>query len=239
VKTSSSADIWVAVSQAVKDYYVYEGLAADKIVVVPNGVDLEKFSPNHREYIHAPNSDINVVVYGRLIGWKGFSWFIDVFGEAKKDLMGKTLKCIIIGDGPDKNSLISKTRLLGLENDIEFKGHKSEPESILKNADIAMVPSLNPDPFPRVCIEAMASGLPVIATKIGGIPEAVEDGKTGFLVSPGDSETTVKKLLCLANNSELRESMGRAARLRAERYFSKERYVEAIDKLYSRCMEIR
>ena len=107
-------------------------------------------------------------------------------------------------------------RRYGIADRVRFMGHRSDVAEVLSAADIAVLPSLSGEAFPRAVIEAMAMGRPVVATDVGGTREAIVEGVTGFVVSPGDAEALADRIGRLAGNEAMRAAMGQAARRRAE-----------------------
>jgi glycosyltransferase involved in cell wall biosynthesis len=102
----------------------------------------------------------------------------------------------------------------------------------LREADVLVQPSLWGEPFPLLVLEAMASGVPVVGSRIGGLPEAVEDGISGILVEPDNPAQLARALLCLLEDATPRSAMGRAARVRAEQSFSWDQTVHRIKSRY-------
>jgi glycosyltransferase involved in cell wall biosynthesis len=119
---------------------------------------------------------------------------------------------------------------------LELTGHlaRDEMEERLRLAWVQAVPSISHEPFPNVATEAMMRGVPVVASRIGGLPEIVEHGETGFLVPPGDSVGLGDALTELVTNRQQAERMGRAGRERARRRFSMEQTVSRFERLYTR-----
>lgn len=119
---------------------------------------------------------------------------------------------------------------LKLDRRVAIVQHTSDPVGFLRTLDVYVQPSLA-EGMPNAVLEAMACGLPVVATDVGGTREAVVDGETGWLVRPGDCETIVARLRVLLSDQVLRRRMGDAARLRVERNFSLDSAVQALDRL--------
>jgi glycosyltransferase involved in cell wall biosynthesis len=125
----------------------------------------------------------------------------------------------IVGDGPELHSLETLARNLGLERRLRFLGSRSRVEPFLQGADCFVCPSLWAEAAGLVNLEAMACGLPVVASRIGGIPELVRDEETGLLFTPGDQDELAQRLLGLLHDEQFRSVMGQRARnLTLERF---------------------
>jgi glycosyltransferase involved in cell wall biosynthesis len=131
------------------------------------------------------------------------------------------LRVLFVGDGPNEPELQEEARQLGIEDRVQFLGSRRDVADILSSAHIFALPS-NWEGFPLSILEAMRAGLPVIASEVGGVAEAVIDGLTGFLVAPDDLETFRSRLLSLLENPAMRARMGRAGRERYEANFTLE-----------------
>lgn len=155
---------------------------------------------------------------------------IDAWKEASRKLPEALL--VVIGSGPLQNELVR------VGQSVHACGAKSTEDVAcwMKAADILVLPSHN-EGLPNVILEAMACGLPVVATDVGGIPEAVVHGETGFLVPPGDHQELTARILALARNIDLRRTMGPAGRRRIETVFRWENYVSGAIKVYQSAIE--
>ena len=165
----------------------------------------------------------------RLIPIKGVIYLIRAFALLRHDIPGARLE--IAGSGPEQPLLEREVQLLGLRDAVRFLGWQADIESALKRWDIFVLPSLE-EGFGVAALEAMAAGLPVIASAVGGVPELVEDGRTGLLVPPADAAALADRLRLLLLNPMLRQSMGNAGRDRAHKCFSSEQMIEKISRIY-------
>ena len=136
-----------------------------------------------------------------------------------------------IGVGPEEQKLKEQAKQMGAQECIDFLGYRADIPAQLAEMDIYVQPSLF-EGLPNSVLEAMAMGLPVVATHVGGTPELVQEGITGFLVPPKEPEAIAEKLMILLENQELRREMGRAGRKHIERYFTVEKMVEKTDRLF-------
>ena len=159
---------------------------------------------------------------GRIVPEKGLAHLLQAMTR-----MNVPARLIVNGDGPERLPMESLVRQLGLEERVEFIGWTA-PDGLRASyaaADVVVVPSLWPEPFGLVGIEAMAHGKPVVAFRSGAIPEWLDDGTTGYAVATGDVDGLARRLDELIGDRGLRAGMGRAARARAMRDFSRVRHL--------------
>ena len=201
---------------------------ADRIHRVYNGLNLAEFG--RTDFSAAPQI---VVAVGRLIPKKGFADLIRACGLLAE--RGKSFQCEIIGDGPLQNELGAQIKELNLQDRVALPGAKPQREvrQRLAAANIFVLPSVvdpegGMDNLPTVIMEAMATGLPVISTAIGGIPEMVVENETGFLVQPGDVVALGDAIETSISNLSLAQKLGRAGHERAEKLFSIEKNVREL-----------
>jgi glycosyltransferase involved in cell wall biosynthesis len=164
---------------------------------------------------------------GRLADGKGF----DVLLAAAESLRDGDASVCLVGEGPLYDDLRAEIETRGLEDTVFLLGYRADVPRVLAASDVLVLPSYR-EGTPRVITEAMASGLPVVATNIAGIPEQVSDGESGYLIPTGDPDALAARLAELLADPALRERMGRCGVRRAER-FSVEAMVEAADELYA------
>jgi len=218
----------VAVSYAVKDALIEETfIPREKIEVIHNGRDYKFFDELKVE----KNNDgvIRLIYVGKIIKSKGVFNLIDIV----KNMSAKNIKVSFLGDGEDMDLFERKAASEGLEDVFCFCGklpHKDVVSSLLMS-DIFILPSLRVEGFPMTVIEAMFAGLPVVASDIGGIREAVDDGITGFLVCPGDISLFREKLEILIDDEKLRSEMGWNAKSKALKNFSVDAMLDKYEKV--------
>jgi glycosyltransferase involved in cell wall biosynthesis len=190
------------------------------------GIDIEKFTPIKKE----DKKIIEFLFVGRIVPIKNIPFLIKGFIEAYQE--NKNIVLNIVGEG-DKNE-VEKVKNLSKElSNIKFLGKKTGDELIkmYQKSDIFVLTS-NYDNYPNVVFEAMASGLPVVATNVGGISSQVIDKKTGYLVELNNIKELKNRILELSSNKELREKMGKLGRKRVEQEFSWEKSAEQLEKIY-------
>lgn len=231
----------VAISEAVAAHLLADSPAlAGRISVIYDAVDAERFSPSVdgaalRSAWGAVPQDVLVGVVGRISAWKGQAFFLKAFARALRSQ--PTLKAVIVGDvAPGetwrKEELRSLAAELGVAQRIVWAGYHDNAPTVMAALDILALPSIRPEPFGMVVIEAMASGKPVIATAHGGPMESVVDGETGLLVSPADPEEMGAALVRLSDDRRLRAEMGANGRRRAVDVFGFRQHVQAFQDLY-------
>jgi glycosyltransferase involved in cell wall biosynthesis len=233
------ADCVLVNAEAVRDWLVGDGYDPSKIVVIRNGVDLSRFSaPPERDRIRhelgLPGGTPLVAVVSRLTRLKGLEQFLEAaaalaprFPQARFVIAGETSP----HDGWYLTQLQQLADRLGVTGRVIFAGLRSDVPSLLSGVDVAVMPSLN-EALSNVLLESMAAGAPVVATRVGGTPEALVDGETGLLVAPGDSAGLAASIGTLLDDQALAARLGHAARRRIADHFSVERMVRATEQLY-------
>ncbi|MDN5127474.1 glycosyltransferase family 4 protein [Aliarcobacter butzleri] len=190
------------------------------------GIDIEKFKPIIKE----DECFVKFLFVGRIVPIKNIPFLIKGFIEASKE--NKNIILNIVGEGYKEEVELVKNLAKKYTN-IKFLGKKSGSELVeqYQNSDVFILTS-NYDNYPNVVFEAMASGLPVIGTNVGGIPSQVIDKKTGYLVELNNIEQLKNSILKLASNKKLREKMGQNGRERVEKEFSWDKSAEQLEKIY-------
>lgn len=209
-----NASVIVANSQGLREL-AQKSLSRGTVRMVPNGVDLETYAP-----AALPRSDgvFRILFVGRLVEQKGARYILEVLPDVMAQT-GAGVEVALVGSGPEEPALRQQARRMGLADQVHFRGwvtRKDMPEQY-RSADIFVFPSFE-EGMPNVVLEAMASGLPVVATDIYGNRELVVDGDNGVLVSPGDAEALCRALVRLAKDPDLRRLMGGRSRERAQAF---------------------
>jgi colanic acid/amylovoran biosynthesis glycosyltransferase len=206
---------------------------ADRIHRVYNGLNLAEF--RRATFSSDPPS---IVAIGRVIVKKGFANLIRACALLVE--RGKSFRCEIVGEGPLENQLRAQIEQLRLQEFVQLPGPKPQHElrARLANASVFVLPSV-PEPeggmdnLPTVIMEAMATGLPVVSTRVGGIPEMVIDKQTGFLVQPEDAVALAGAIEKVTKDRSLGQTLGRAGYERAQKLFSIEKNVRELCALLS------
>ena len=216
-------------------YAIARGVSPSHLYFLPNVVDTAWFKPSDR----LPEEPFTLIAVGRLVREKRLDRFLSILHRLRNDF-GLNVTGWIIGSGRQNEDLSaeleSRARRLGLSPDIvQFRGSVSDMRPVYHRASVCVLTS-DFEGTPNVLLEAMASGLPVVATQVGGVSEIVQHGRTGFLAEPDDLDGLVTPLVELVKNSELRMEMGRRARAFVEANHSLQRLPAYLGGLYERAL---
>ena len=203
----------------------------EKISIQNYGVDLEKFRCVERQ----PGDPVTILFAGRLVEKKSPLDVIDAFWNVLK--RNPESRLVMVGEGPLKESVLRKIRDHGIQESVDMIGDVTQKEMICRMSEAHMffLPSRTDqdgekEGMPLVILEAQAMGLPVVSTIHSGIPEAITDGETGFLVPEGDCPAMSEKICALIESPELRLKMGKAGRARAEERFDLNRELDQLEE---------
>lgn len=235
--TYRAADVVLANSPAVARLVETEArYPAARIRVIPNFLDEEAFDPpapgfvdRFRAELGIPSGATVIGIVARLSRVKDHATLLRAMAEIG-DL--DDLWCAIVGDGPERAALAALAGSLGVEHRVRFAGHRPPTPSPHAAFDVSVLCSTS-EAFPNTVIEAMAAGRAVVATAIGGIPDAVVEGETGILVPPCDPSALASALRRLVDDPAMRAAYGAAAREVARARFSAEKALHDIQSLYS------
>ena len=200
------------------------------ILVVPNGIDLEKFKnlsrKDIREILKIKDNENIITFVGTLRPVKGVKYLIKAMELIVKK--NENAKLMLVGDGEEREELESLVEEFGLKERVKFVGRVQNEEipQYMAASDVLVLPSLS-EGFPVTILEAMASGLSIVATKVGGLPEIVKDGENGFLVEPNNYGQIAEKVILLLEDEELRYKISKNNKERTKRYS----WGHAVDKL--------
>jgi glycosyltransferase involved in cell wall biosynthesis len=214
----------VANSSAARDQLAREGVPAGKLRLIANGLDAGRFVP-----VTMRRNIRRIVMVANLRPEKGQ----DTLLAAAPRILARypDASFTFVGDGPRREALELLTRALGISERVRFMGEGRDVAAILAAHDLFVLPSRS-EAFPNALIEAMATGLPVVATAVGGIPEVVRPGINGQLVRPDDERVLADAVLTLMDNPAAAAALGRAARADVERHYTIDRMVERFEQLY-------
>jgi len=237
ILASRWCDKMIFISQPLIDWALKEGITTkDKIIKIYSGIDLDKFRPlneNEETLIRKKwginENDAVIGIVSKLWEGKGHEVLISAFREIKKEI--KTAKLVIVGEGPLQGRLNRLVKTLGLEESVIFTGFQSDVSEIISCFDVAVLPSFF-EGMGRVLLEAMAMGKPVVASRVGGIPDLVKDNINGFLTEPGDEKALSGALKMLLTDSALADRMGNEGRRTINDQFSSKMMVRLIKDLY-------
>ncbi len=209
----------------------------DKIIIINRWVDLNKFK--FIDYGERKESN-NIVSIGRLSASKGYEHLIKAFKKIVR--YNPYMKLKIIGSADKSkikylNYLKTLVRRYSLNYNVEFVGFKEDVERVLENARILVAPSVIEESFGRVIVEAFACGVPVIATKVGGYEEIIEDGKDALLVEPGNSEEITESILKILKDDNYAQDMVTAGRKKVETMYTLDKCLGKTEDVYRLTLE--
>ena len=224
-----------AVSDSVAQRLLASGVPARKIRTIANGIDVQTFERA------SPSPELNfdgskvVGMVARLDLQKGFEYLL----RAARELCGAFpgLKVVIVGEGPDRTAIENMIQRFGLQSNVILVGQRPDMPEIYAAMDVFVLPSLN-EGLPMTILEAMAASKPVIATRVGAIPKVIQDGETGLLVDPGDTDGVRNALARLLADSDLCSRLGAAGHDWVSRNYTSEAMALKYRQMYDEVLGI-
>ncbi len=227
---SRSVAFFICISEAIRQNYLRQGIREAQLALVYNALDLEDFRTDSGS--PRPKDNFTVTQIGRLIGWKGQRVLLQAAPLVLKKI--PRVQFAFAGDGPDRIVLERLAAELHIGSWVSFLGVVGDVRPLLAASDVIVLPSLSPEPFGRVVIEAMAMEKPVIATDLGGPKEIITPLVDGLLVKPDDPVLLAEKIVALIENREAARKLGRRARKTVAARFDARRAVREIEEIYER-----
>ncbi len=228
-------DLFLPVSNYLKQKLINRGCPEDKIYVHHMGIDIETFSFNSE--VQNKNDSLTFLTVGRLVEKKGHIYALKALAKIKDKL--PDFNYLIAGDGPLKNQLQLDAKKLDLSDNVNFLGivNRKEVIELLKTSTIFLLPSVtaqngDKEGLPVVLMEALASGIPVIASKHSGIPEIINDGNTGLLFQEKDVTKLAEKVLFMINNTEVTKQLIRNGSQLVKKEFHEKKLVALLIDIY-------
>ncbi len=233
----------IAVSNAVKQYLIAGGFPDSKINVIPNGIQVEQFTIQHDDAetrnLFGLNPQSRIILgLGRLSPEKGFDLLIEAFG--KLDSYSTNLQLVITGDGPEDIHLRKQAESLILKNptlndsSIVFTGRTERTAELIQCAEMVVIPSRE-EGQGLVALETMASGRVVIATRVGGLKETIQDNINGLLIPPEDPAGISTTIIRVLEDSHLASRLGIAGKNRVESEYTATLMIQRMENLYRIC----
>jgi len=234
MKYTRGIDCIVAISQSIQSRLQQGGIPAALIRTVYEGIDLSLFPKSPGQKKDLSDGHIIVGAVSHLSREKGLSYLIEA-AALTPDVENRA-RFVIVGDGSCRGELQDLVREKGLESCFHFAGFQTVTHDLLKSFNIFVQPSLS-EGLGSAIMEAMACSLPVIGTRVGGIPELVRNGENGLLVPPGNAEMLSKAIQKLLDNPEVRRELGLKGRKIVEEEFTMERKIHETEKLCNSLLE--
>jgi glycosyltransferase involved in cell wall biosynthesis len=237
----AAVDHIITVSQALKEEIIkFESTPSEKITVVYNGIDLGQYHPSHEldpevRVAGLPDSLPVIGAVARLEPHKGLKTLVEAVPLIEKDFGPVSLA--IIGDGPERPLMERLIRQLGLSGRVVLAGFRNDVPELLPGFDLVAIPSLQ-EGLSILAIEALACGCPVVASRVGGLPEIIRDGHTGLLVPPCDPPALAEAIIRVLNNRQLAAQLGKAGRRLVENQFTRARMIAGTEEIYDQVLRL-
>jgi glycosyltransferase involved in cell wall biosynthesis len=233
------ADCVLVNADAIRETLISQGYRPDNIAVIRNAIAPSKTVTidqgcGIREELGLTPSAPVVMVLSRLNRMKGVQYFLDAASMVAAKL--PETRFLIVGDGEIRQELEDSAARLGLADRIVFTGFRTDIPRLLSEVNLSVLPSLS-EGLSNTLLESMAAGVPVVATRVGGNPEIIEDGVSGLLVPPKDSAMLATAMITLLGNPALASSFGAAGKHRIAEVFSLQRSVREIERLYQKLVD--
>jgi glycosyltransferase involved in cell wall biosynthesis len=240
---SAITDRLVALTEAERQDHLDRNVGkADRFPVVPSGIDRERFGrarvqgKQQPDWFGCPPEALVVGSVGWLTDIKGHEYLIEAVAKLKQDF--PALHLVVIGSGDRHDALLQQAELVGLRDAVHLLGHRDDIDACLAGMDVFVLPSLN-EGMGRALIEAMAAGLPVIASRVGGVPSVISHQRTGLLVPPGNAAALTEALRRLLDRPEWAMQLGVAASRSVDSRYGAASMVRAIESIFAEALSVR
>lgn len=231
----------IAISQVIAKHMIEDfKVPYRRVKLVYRGVDLERFK--YREPDESAKKEYVIGMVGRLSPIKGHTFFLRAVSKVVKAI--PRLKVLIVGDAPPdkvkyRQELEDLSRRLGLTKYVEFLGRRNDIPEILSKMDLLVLATVTQEAFGRVIIEGFASGVPVLATSVGGVTEIIRNGENGLLVPPEDPQSMADAIIKILKDRKLSKELARQARRDVEEKFTLDKMVEDTIKIYEETQQVK
>lgn len=225
----------IAVSDSVKDRLLKSHISPQKIEKIYNAIELKTSSEvllstkSFKDSFNLSNGNKLIGAIGRLSIEKGLSYFL----EAGKEVISRypQIRLLIVGEGPERQNLEIMAERFAIKDKVIFCGFQKDISTIYSILDVVVLSSVT-EGLPLTLLEALAHEKPVVATRVGGVPELIKDGETGILVNPKDSQGLANGILKILDNPEEAKKLAMRGRKLVEEKFNSKSMSERIEKLY-------
>lgn len=228
----------IAITQAVKKSVEVMGIPSEKMVIIPNGIDLSPYNepydiPQIRQELQIPADAPCVLAVARLIPSKGIIFLLQAAPALIKAL--PNIRILVAGDGPQRKELEEQTKSMGLTESIRFLGERHDIPKLLAACDVLAVPSLA-EGQSLIVLEGMASRRPVVASDVGGMREMIQDGETGLLIRPADPVCLADTLQVAFNSKSLVKKLSENGRSFVESEMTLDKMIDRTKELYEKLL---
>jgi len=236
-------DAIVTTGEAIRTAMVRRhGFNPGKIVSIPTGIDTDVFSrkgghTSIRAELGLPDDAPLVGIVAVLRGWKGHEDFVEAARLVRQSV--PDARFLIVGDGPYRSRVEAAIVGKGLTDHIIMTGHRDDVAAVLRSLDVFVLSSFGHEGVPQAVLQALAMEVPVVASDVGGVAEAVRDGETGWLVPPRDPVAMASRITVLLSQPDLRRVMGKKGRELVEQDFRLDRMLDSTLALYDRLIQKR
>lgn len=230
-----ASDGVTAVSHWLKEETIRWFEIDDHIEVIPNFVDPSRFRKNG-DCVVLPWGSVDEPLLGHASNFRPVKRVLDILEAFRLINEKMPSRLVMVGDGPERSRAEAFAREHGLANRVAFLGNVPQIQDIIGTFDVFLLPS-ETESFGMAALEALASQVPVVATRTGGLPEVIRDGETGYLVEVGDVQALANRTLELLDDDEKRNRMGEAARRSASTEFNVDAIVPLYIRFYERVLE--
>jgi lipopolysaccharide heptosyltransferase II len=229
------AKLVIVPSQVIGRHMVdHYGVPVERIRCIPRGVNLRDFH-NFSERAAAKRGESNIALVGRITPLKGHSYFFRAMAQVVRSY--PFVRILVVGDAPEgkphyKTDLERLAASLGIARNVSFMGRRPDIPDVLSGVDILVAPSVEPESFGRVVLEAQAAAVPVVATQTGGFVEIIDHQQTGLLVPPKDVDALARAILRLLKDPGLGKVLAEKAKIKLKKCFTVEQMAESTVKVY-------
>jgi glycosyltransferase involved in cell wall biosynthesis len=225
----------IAVSDVTRNVYLKFGIGSEKLVTMYNGIDLDVFSQNgtraekKKSILNLSPENIVVTTVAVLREPKGIQFMLQALPVILKEI--PNLLYVIVGDGDYRSALEKVSKKLGIESHVIFLGRRTDVPELLAASDLFVFPTLQ-DALPTVLFEAMAAGLPIVASQVGGVPEIIHHQENGFLLPPADPSSLAAACIYTLSNSDYSDRISASALRTVKDKFDIQKQVQNLVNLY-------